>query len=50
MEKGFFFGEKNFYRSICLVVLIAKVVSECIDGGEEKFRGFVLYCLGGAVS
>lgn len=47
----FFFGpkkKKNFYRSICLVVLAASVVSECIDGGEQKFRGCVLYCFGWA--
>lgn len=40
--------KKNFYRSICLVVLAASVVSECIDGGEQKFRGCVLYCFGWA--
>lgn len=49
-EEVFSLVEKNFYRSICLVVLTATVVSECIDGGEQKFRGYVLYCFGRAVS
>lgn len=49
-EKVFFFARKNFYRSICLVVLTSTVVRECIDGGEQKFRGYVLYYFGGAVS
>lgn len=50
-EKVFsFVKKKKFYRSICLVVLTATVVSECIDGGQEKFKGYVLYCFGGAVS
>lgn len=46
-RKGVFsFIKKNFYRSICLVVLTARVVSECIDGGEQKFREYFLYCFG----
>lgn len=49
-EKVFSSEKKNFYRSICLVVLTATVVRECIDGGEQKIRGYVLYCFGGAVS
>lgn len=42
--------KKNFYRSIFLVVLTAMVVRECIDGGEHKFRGYVIYCFGRVVS
>lgn len=43
-KAGFFPSQKNFYRSICLIVLTARVVSECIDVGKPSFRGHVLYC------
>lgn len=36
--------KKNFCKSFCLFVLTAVVVSECTDGREQKFKGFVLYC------
>lgn len=35
-EKVFSLVKKNFYRSICLVVLTATVVSKCIDGGRRN--------------
>lgn len=35
-----------FCRSICLLVLNATVVRECLMEGSRSLRGYVLYCFG----